>query len=102
MTARKTTAPVVAPVVVDARFVAFMATDNQAQAARIMGMGGKPFRDITRGVFGVHVSHDDATDWNKDERLRSFRYAYAVASGDARKSVRDAWKNGDDAPPSAE
>jgi hypothetical protein len=76
---------------------AFLASKNQADAARVVGMDGKAFRNVTRNVFGVYVSRDDAGAW--DERTRAFRLAYHISTGDARKAVVAAFKNGDAAPP---
>ena len=74
---------------------AFLASPNQATAARIVGVDGKSFRDTTRKVFGVYVSRGGT--W--DDRMRAFRLAYHNATGDARKAVVDAYKNGDATPP---
>jgi hypothetical protein len=76
---------------------AFLATTTQAQAARVVGMDGKTFRDITRRMFGVYVSRDDGGTW--DERTRAFRLAYHNASADARKGIVAAFKAGDATPP---
>lgn len=47
---------------VAARFTALVeslgACNTQAQAARIVGMPGKSFRDITRDKLGLYVSRD--------------------------------------------
>ena len=76
---------------------AFLATTTQAQAARVVGMEGKAFRNITRNAFGVYVSRDGA--W--DERTRTYRLAYHNAQGNAdlRALIVKAFKAGDDAPP---
>ena len=84
----------------DARKVAFMATTNQAQAARVLGQPEKPFRDVSRGKFGIYVSHDDGGTW--DARNKEYRYAYAITSGDARKAVLASFKAGDALPPVTE
>ena len=81
----------------DTALAAFLATPNQAVAARMLGVNGKAFRTITRNIFGVYVSHDDAGAW--DERTKRYRYAYHNASGDARKALVAAWKAGDELPP---
>lgn len=74
---------------------AFLASGTQADAARVVGMDGKAFRNITRSVFGVYVSRGGT--W--DERMRAFRLAYHNSTGDARKAVVAAFKNGDATPP---
>lgn len=75
---------------------AFLASNTQAGAARIVAMDGKTFRDTTRKVFGVYVSRDGT--W--DERTRAFRLAYHEASNaDARKAIAQAFKDGADTPP---
>lgn len=70
---------------------AFLASNTQADAARVLGVSGKGFRDITRNVFGVHVSRGGT--W--DDRLRKARLAYALASNATeRKAIADAYKSG--------
>jgi hypothetical protein len=76
---------------------AFVAAPRQADMARIVGMVGKSFRDVSRRVFGLYVSHGDALD----DRARAFLLAYHTEpSADARVAIVQAWKAGDDAPPS--
>lgn len=79
---------------------AFIACARQADMARLLGVNGKGFRDVTRRVFGTYVSHGDALD----ERLRAFLYAYHVTAkgnADARIAIVRAWKDGAEAPPDA-
>jgi hypothetical protein len=77
---------------------AFLASKNQAEAARIVGMAGRPFRDRTRRDLNVYVSRDGQGEW--DARTRAFRLALHIApDGDARKAIVAAFKAGDAAPP---
>jgi hypothetical protein len=80
---------------------AWNACARQADMARLLGVQGKTFRDVTRRLFGTYVSHGDALD----ARLRAFLYAYHVTyagNADARKATRDAFHAGEEAPPTFE
>jgi hypothetical protein len=77
---------------------AWNACARQADMARLLGIAGKSFRDVTRRVFGTYVSHGDALD----DRLRAFLFAYHITyagNADARIAVRKAFTNGDALPP---
>ena len=81
----------------DEQRVAFLSAPRQADMSRIVGMAGKSFRDVSRRVFGLYVSHGDALD----DRARAFLLAYHTEpNADARVAIVQAWKRGDDAPPS--
>lgn len=76
--------------------VAFLASPNQAQAAVVIGMPGRSFRDVTRRVFGVHVSRGGS--W--DDALKNARLAYIDAEGntDLRARIVAAYKAGEPLP----
>ena len=70
---------------------AFLATATQADAARVVNMEGKSFRNITRGAFGVFVSRGGT--W--DDALKRARLAYHEAAGDSdkRRAIVQAFKD---------
>ena len=83
---------------------AWNACARQSDMARLLGVVGKSFRDVTRRVFGVFVSQGDALD----ARLRAYLFAYHVTlrgDADARVALVYAWKHDDtfedDAPDAA-
>jgi hypothetical protein len=77
---------------------AWNACARQSDMARLLGVAGKSFRDVTRRVFGAYVSHGDALD----DRLRAFLYAYhvtAAGNSDARIEIKRAFVDGAPTPP---
>jgi hypothetical protein len=73
---------------------AWNACARQADMARLMGVVGKSFRDITRRVFGVYVNSGDPLD----ARLRAYLFAFHITLAgdkDARLALVHAWRDGD-------
>lgn len=71
---------------------AFLASATQADAARIVGIDGKTFRNGTRSMLGVFVSKGLGA-W--DDRTRAFRLALHEAdTPDARRSIALAFREG--------
>ena len=87
------------PNVTDEQRDAFLASNTQAEGARILKVDGKTYREGTRRGMGVYVSHTNGRTGEWDARTRAFRLALHERDGDARAAVIAAWKNGDDAPP---
>jgi len=54
---------------------AFLAAPRQSDMARLLGVTGRSFRNVTRAVFGAYVSHGDALD----DVLRAALLAYHTA-----------------------
>lgn len=78
---------------------AFLASPTQAVAARVINVDAKAFREGTRRGFGVFVSRGLGA-W--DDRTKAFRLATIEAdTQEQRTAVCVAFRNGDDAPPSA-
>lgn len=63
---------------------AFLASRNQADAARIVGHEGKTFREKTRKRLHVFVSREGQGSW--DDRTRAFRLALHEAETSAEES----------------
>jgi len=65
---------------------AFMATARQSDAARLVGMDGSRFRDISRHVFNAYVSKGAA--W--DDTLKGKVWAYVNGTPAERAAMREA------------